>query len=199
MVHWHAGEIDGYGSIVMLVPSLQFGVSFLSNGQTAHTSLKGLAVNLIDVQLGDSGHEVLGIVENLFLNSSRDRAKKINTARERLYPDTPSSPTVPLTLALRLYSGTYLNVAYGSITLKLLYDGDNTNSIGFENNTYLTCRTGQNHSLPRTFTFTHVNAENWLVTQFDTGTEVLNPDRSPYRTAMRAQTRISAAGHVVSH
>jgi CubicO group peptidase (beta-lactamase class C family) len=198
LVYWHSGEIDGYGSLVMLVPSLEFGVSFLSNGQTAHTSLRGLAVDLIDALLGDSGHEALEKAEEFFLNCSRDQAEKINTARQRLYPDAPSTPTVPLTLALKEYAGTYRNFAYGLITLKLLHRGDDTSDTRFDSTTYLMCRTMQNHSLPRTFTFMHINAESWLVTKFDTSTEVANPDRSPYRTALRAQTRVNAAGQVVS-
>jgi CubicO group peptidase (beta-lactamase class C family) len=198
LVYWHAGEIDGYGAFVMLVPFLDLGVSFLSNGQTAHTSLKGLAFKLIDALLGDSGHQALEKVEELFLNNSRDKAKKNSTARQRLYPDAPSTPTIPLTLAIKEYAGTYRSIAYGPITLKPVHRDDDTGDIQFDSTTYLVCRTMQNHSLPRTFSFTHINAENWLVTKFDTGTAVVNPNRSPYRTALRAQTRVSAAGRVVS-
>ena len=196
LVYWHTGEIDGYGALVMLIPSLELGVSFLSNGQTAHTSLKGLAVDLIDILLGDSRHEVLEKMDGFFINDSREHAEKSRTARVRLYPDAPPTPTIPLTLAIKDYLGTYRNIAYGPITLNPLQLGDCTTQ--FDSATYLVCRTMQNHSLPRTFTFTHINAENWLVTRFQTGTPVVNPDNSPYRTALRARTLVSTAGQVVS-
>jgi hypothetical protein len=171
-----------------------YGVLLDTLGQTAHTSLRELAVNLIDALLGDSGHEALEKAEEFFLNHSRDQAEKFNTTREGLYPDAPSTPTVPPTLAVKEYAGTYRNVAYGPITLKLLHGGDDNSDTRFDSATYLMCRTGQNYSLPRTFSFTHINAESWLVTKFDTGTEVVNLDNSLYRTALRAQTRVSAAG-----
>jgi CubicO group peptidase (beta-lactamase class C family) len=196
-VYWHSGEIDGYGALVMLVPSLDLGVSFLSNGQTAHTSLKGLAVDLVDVLLGDYRHSVLKMVESSFLNSDRDKAEKIRTARQRLYPGAPSTPIVPLALPVKCYAGRYCNIAYGPITLNLVDGGDSMAQ--FDSTTYLACRTMENHSLPRTFSFTHINAENWLVTKFDTGSAVVNPDRSPYRTALRAETRVNSLGRVVSY
>lgn len=196
-VYWHSGEIDGYGAFVMLVPSLDLGVSFLSNGQTAHTSLKGLAVDLVDVLLGDYRHGVLEIVESFFVNCERDEAEKARSARQRLYPDAPSTPTVPLTLSLLTYAGRYYNIAYGSITLNLVDVGDNITK--FDSTTYLVCRTMESHSLPRTFIFKHINAENWLVTKFHTGSIVLDPDHCPYRSALRAQTRINSVGRVVSY
>ncbi|KAH8802466.1 beta-lactamase/transpeptidase-like protein [Xylogone sp. PMI_703] len=196
LVFWHTGEAVGYGSMVMVIPSLELGVSFLSNGQTAHSSLKGLPVKLIDALLGDAGSKAMEKVEEDFLNSSRAQAEKNKTARQRLYPDAPPTPNIPLTLAIGEYIGTYRNIAYGPITITLLHRGDETDNAQFDSATYLVCRTEQHHSLPRTFTFTHINAESWLVTKFDTGAVVTNPDRSPYKTALRAQTRVSAAGQV---
>lgn len=103
-------------------------------------------------------------VEQFFLTRSRDQAENNNTARQRLYPDAPSIPRIPLTLATKEYAGTYRNIAYGPITLKPVRHGDDTSHTQFDSTTYLVCRTMQNHSLPRTFSFTHINAENWLVT-----------------------------------
>lgn len=196
-VYWHSGEIDGYGSHVMIIPSLELAVSFLSNEQKGHTSLKGVAVKIIDTLLGDSGLRTLERVEEYVLSDSKDQAEKNNSARQRLYPDAPSTPTIPLTLPVKEYTGTYRNTAYGPITLRLLQSDDDSSDTKFDSTTYLVCRTLEHHSLPRNFSFAHINAEYWLVTRFNTGIAAVNPDCSPFRTVLRAQTRISAAGQVV--
>ncbi|KAH8900840.1 beta-lactamase/transpeptidase-like protein [Thozetella sp. PMI_491] len=196
LVYFHAGEIDGYGAFVMIVPSLKLGVSLLSNGQRAHNVLKGLSVGLIDALLGDSGDKALETVEEAFLKSNKDQAEKASTALQRLYPDAPATPTIPLALDVKEYTGSYRNLAYGPFTLELLDRGKDAGSTQFESTTYLVSRTGQHHSLPRTSTFTYINAENWFVTRFETGIEVVNPDRSPSKTALKAQTRINAKGQV---
>jgi hypothetical protein len=198
LVYFHAGEIDGYGAFVMLVPSLHLGVSLLSNGQRAHSVLKGLSVGLIDALLGDSGDKALEKVEQAFLDSNKEQAEKASTARQRLYPDAPSTPTIPLALDVKKYAGSYRNIAYGPLTLELIEQRDEAGGTQFGSTTYLVSRTGQHHSLSRTSTFTHINAENWLVSRFETGIEVVNPDLCPSKTALKAQTRVNAKAEVVS-
>lgn len=52
LVYWHTGGIFGAGSLIVLVPDLDFGISFFANILDAASKFRGVALDLLDEALG---------------------------------------------------------------------------------------------------------------------------------------------------
>ncbi|KAF2478806.1 beta-lactamase/transpeptidase-like protein, partial [Neohortaea acidophila] len=50
-VRWHSGGLAGAGSLVVILPNLQWGVTYFANAHDVSASLKGLAFELVDIRL----------------------------------------------------------------------------------------------------------------------------------------------------
>jgi len=193
--YWHPGGIIGAGSLILLVPAMKWGVSFFSNGPAPSLTLKGLAFELLDDALGISESERTSSIKSdqSALEAFKKHAEAYSSALHRFYPNAPISPTVPLTLPLHEYTGTYHNLGYGPLRL------DRPSSEGSSSKRKECLINSVNdRTWPHVLLFEHINAECWLVTMYSGATTSGKLEDMPNKIALKAESKIGVDGKVES-
>lgn len=111
----HDGAIIGFGSMMLYIPEINFGLVMIGNGDDAGSIANILSMEIID--------HVLGVVAPDRVDWSQredDKAKKAEDeveTPEKLREEICPEGGQPLKLALELYTGTYENVGYHQLTI----------------------------------------------------------------------------------
>jgi len=113
---WHNGGIDGFHSLLTMLPEDKVGVVILSNVDHG-TGLEPIAYSIFDRLLGLSNEPWVDRYKAL-----SDKAKKAQEEAEKK-KTTPAKPTTSSSHPLSDFAGEYLNPGYG--TVKIAVDGDN--------------------------------------------------------------------------
>ncbi|EME89743.1 uncharacterized protein MYCFIDRAFT_78475 [Pseudocercospora fijiensis CIRAD86] len=179
-VYYHAGGVVGGGSRVMLCPEISWGATFLSNGDISGFLLKGLLFELLDAALGEGEGERRGFeqceaaVPRLF----EEFSLQCENAFKRVLPNLPERPTVSLALPLDQYAGTFRNVGYGSLEIRVGLDpssGEETLLCDIEDRTWRA-----------KWTFRRINGEHWRI----------DSDQSRWPDTRRAESRVEYDGRI---
>ena len=113
---WHNGGIDGFHSLLTILPEDKVGVVLLSNLDN-NVALEPIAYSIFERLLGLSSEPWLDRYKAL-----RDKSKKAEEeARKKQAP--PAKPTTPASHPLSDFVGEFVNPGYG--TIKIAGDGDN--------------------------------------------------------------------------
>ena len=187
---YHPGGIIGAGSLVFLVPELKWGMCYFGNGNDVGMTLRGLPFAVLDGMLGVGGRE--GGLERVE-QAVRKQFKKIREegekGREKLYPHAPAEPTVPLSLPIEEYAGTYRSKAYGRITLSVTSESQTpTATSASKGEDKVLYFLADNKTWTSSLTLEHVNAEFWLGTR--------GWSDSPIRSLFKAESRAGVDGRV---
>ncbi len=111
-IDWHAGAIDGMGSVVGLIPSRHLGVVILANKDDTN-----LPIALMDVVFNDYigpphidwGARLLGLMAQWRAHEKKSQAE------HSISPQPHPEPSLPL----GAYAGTYSDPLYGQATVSL--------------------------------------------------------------------------------
>jgi CubicO group peptidase (beta-lactamase class C family) len=111
-IDWHAGSIDGMGSVVGLIPSRHLGVVILANEDDTN-----LPIALMDVVFNDYiGPPDIDWSERLLALMAQVRAReKKSEAEQRISRQPQPAPSLPLAD----YVGTYSDPLYGQAVVSL--------------------------------------------------------------------------------
>jgi CubicO group peptidase (beta-lactamase class C family) len=112
---WHNGGIDGFHSLLTMLPEDKVGVVVLSNLDD-NTGLEPIAYSIFDRLLGLSNDPWIDRYKAL-----SDKAKKAEEEAEKK-KTPPAKPTTPSSHPLADFAGEYLNPGYG--TIKIAVSGD---------------------------------------------------------------------------
>ncbi|KAJ5757405.1 uncharacterized protein N7511_006099 [Penicillium nucicola] len=117
-VIWHTGSWTGYGSTMMYLPELQWGLVMMGNTTlTSNYAQMALYMHLLDERLGTPMSERIDY--SLKISQLRERKRVDNgNALARLYPDLPC-PVEPPSLPLGKYAGRYYHAGYGEMEIEL--------------------------------------------------------------------------------
>ncbi|KAH8697129.1 beta-lactamase/transpeptidase-like protein [Talaromyces proteolyticus] len=174
---WHGGSWTGFGSTMMYLPDLQWGLVMMGN--TTGTS------NLVQTVL------YMHLLDNILGTPLADRVdwnnklqERINTrrsdnsrAKSRLYPSLPS-PLEPPSAPFKAHAGRYSHPGYGDMNIES------------HENVLIVDRLLQ--EIPMIIRMIHVSGESWLARL-----EVLNQDPRDFES-VRATFRVSDNG-VLGH
>ncbi|KAK5128678.1 hypothetical protein LTR85_000011 [Meristemomyces frigidus] len=182
MVYWHPGGLTGAGSLVVLVPDIQWGVTFFTNGDNGGGKLKGLAVELLDRALGVPGSERTGMerTDDAVLKLYEDMSGGYEKARAERFEAVQSTKAkkVEFTLPIEQYAGTYRNRAYGPLTFT---------ATGSTSPVSLLCNISD-RTWVRVMRLEHVNAQYWFAT--------MSGKYSPLKSGAKAEVRLGVDGTV---
>lgn len=170
----HAGGTDAFAAELILIPDLQYSLVLLGNTADSIIACKRLAFHLIDEKLGIPAEKRFDW-ERYYANYVKREAEKFNNAVQRFYPSLPS-PTLPTTLPLSAYAGTYSHLGYQTVTL-YLDEGNGIASLRAD-------RTST--TWVQFLSFEHVSGEHFLMTASMYGFS--------QKTAYPAEFRIGADG-----
>lgn len=187
-VLFHPGGIIGAGSMITLVPELKWGMSFFGNGADVSAKVRGLTFAVLDKILGVKGGAEGGMerVEKAALEQYRKIGDAFKEGKKSIYPNASEKPTIPLTLPIEDYAGTYRSKAYGRLKFSV-QSGDGDEGANSEKRLYCLA---DNRTWTSSLTLSHVNAEFWL------GKRALAV--SPLHRAFRAESKIGVDGRVES-
>ncbi|KAF7189656.1 Protein flp [Pseudocercospora fuligena] len=176
-VYYHAGGIIGGGSRVMLCPEIGWGATFLSNGNSSGELLKGLLFELLDTALREerTGYAKCEEVVPKMFEEIRGQSEK---SFQKVFPNLPERPVVPLALPLVEYAGTFRSVGYGNLDIKTGLDptsGEETLLCDIEDRTWRA-----------KWTFRRINGEHWRV----------DSDPSQLPQSRRAESRVEYDGRI---
>ncbi|KAI7162733.1 hypothetical protein D0869_09808 [Hortaea werneckii] len=185
VVNGHDGAVNGYMTSMLWIPESDFGVVVMQNTYS-------LAANIVVWRIID---DFLQVPVNEKLDgatmarkSQADRLRRLENARERLYPGNAGITPIKPSLPLKAYEGTYRHPAYNDFTVTTprggTYDGQNTVpslSMAPSEGAYLNIST----------TLEHVNGEHWLA-RFHMGT----PGNWMVEDAVKSRFEIGASGKV---
>ena len=111
----HPGDIDGFASVVVLIPEVQAGFVILAN--LDHTPVReGLAFHLIDQFLGLPAEDWIGHFADVAKGFAAAEKREAAAEQEKQHANTHPSRE------LAAYAGTYRNHAYGDAVVSL--EGD---------------------------------------------------------------------------
>ncbi|KAE8375543.1 beta-lactamase/transpeptidase-like protein [Aspergillus bertholletiae] len=116
---WHSGSWAGFGIMVGFIPEKQFGFAMMGNTQNARNAQLELYLYLIDMLLGELGSEREQFIERMakrMTNIMEKRFESIDEAKKRLFPSLLAR-SLPPSLPLHAYTGTYHHPGYGIIVL----------------------------------------------------------------------------------
>ncbi|KAL2062947.1 hypothetical protein VTL71DRAFT_6019 [Oculimacula yallundae] len=112
----HSGGVEAFGSHVIFFPELGFGVCAFGNTGITSNVVELIAIwRLIDEKIGVKEEERFDWGAR-FKRLLKEREANYNSRTSHYYPDIPS-PTLPPTLPLSSYSGTYSHPAYRKFTI----------------------------------------------------------------------------------
>ncbi|KAK5132232.1 hypothetical protein LTR08_009292 [Meristemomyces frigidus] len=181
-LYWHPGSLIGAGSLILLVPDIDWGLTLHTNGHDGSAKLEGLAMEVLDHALGipEAERTALRRTDDALLDDYREMVHTYTTARSRLYPTAPATPNIPLPVRTEEYAGTYRNVTYGPLNFTASLSNKD---IGDR----LVCGM-RDRTWESLLVLEHVNAQYWLAT--------ITRARSPLKTALRAESRLGVDGRV---
>ncbi|KAJ5133277.1 beta-lactamase/transpeptidase-like protein [Penicillium atrosanguineum] len=117
-VIWHGGSWTGFGSVMMYLPDLQWGLVMMGNTTgTSNCVQISLFMDMLDELLGTPSPERVDWSSELELRIANRRRDNLRV-RERLYPSLPSQPSRP-SVSLDAHAGRYSHPAYGNLDLEL--------------------------------------------------------------------------------
>ncbi|KAJ6076827.1 hypothetical protein N7499_008808 [Penicillium canescens] len=117
-VVWHTGSWIGYGSTMMYLPNLQWGLVLMGNTTgTSNCMQTALYMHLLDDLLSTPASDRIDWSAELLQRRDRRRVDNGN-ALGRLYPDLPC-PVDPSLLSLWAYAGRYHHAGYGDMDFEL--------------------------------------------------------------------------------
>lgn len=164
LVIYHTGGVTGYGSFILFIPGLEWGVTMMANGAgSSNLAEIALTYYLID--------ELLGIPESERFDWTEFMDQKVSIEEEilkkapsRLFPLIPNPPLPPL-LPLKDYEGTYIHPAYGSLIFGYHQTQYPVNSIlGTQKKEPTHClKTAIVRTRQINIYLTHVSGEYWLL------------------------------------
>ncbi len=111
-VVWHAGDIDGMASAVVMVPEAQLGVAVMSNMDHADARF-AIVAHVLQAMLGLPGHD-----PDPALLAAQRKDKAEGAAMEKKFADTRAANPKPA-LPLADYAGTYSDELDGAAHLTL--------------------------------------------------------------------------------
>lgn len=104
---WHTGSWPGFGILIGFVPAREFGFAIMGNTMEARMVGKVLYMRLMDKMLG------------LRARDTKDLDVKANDGKGCEGLSRSHTPTLPLSLPLEQYTGTYMHPAYGIIPFNI--------------------------------------------------------------------------------
>ncbi|KAJ3538949.1 hypothetical protein NM208_g4241 [Fusarium decemcellulare] len=114
-VWWHSGLVNSMMSIMLMVPSKNFGFVIMINSET---------MPALDSILAKTLYDFFGVQEDKrqdleasWNQTYREYEERVGNCSNRLYPSLPSPP-IP-TLPLKYFAGSYSHPGYGPITISL--------------------------------------------------------------------------------
>ncbi|KAI7263132.1 beta-lactamase/transpeptidase-like protein [Hortaea werneckii] len=187
VVNGHDGAINGYMTSMLWMPERDFGVVVMQNAYSLAATV--VLWRIIDDFLQVPVNEKLDGA-TMARKYQADRLTRLANARERLYPDSPGSTPVNLSLPLAEYEGTYRHPSYHQFTVT------NSKSRGETHNMQnappsLSMAASEGAYLNISATLQHVNGEHWLA-QFHMGT----PGNWMVEDAVKSRFEIGASGKV---
>jgi CubicO group peptidase (beta-lactamase class C family) len=120
-VIWHTGSWIGYGSTMMYLPDLQWGLVMMGNTTlTSNFVQTALFMRLLDELLGTPVLERIDWSVK-FMQLREQKREDVRNALVRLYPDLPC-PIDPPLFPLGAYAGQYRHAGYGDMMFELCGD-----------------------------------------------------------------------------
>ncbi|RFU76901.1 penicillin-binding [Trichoderma arundinaceum] len=174
-VIWHGGGWTGYGSVMMYLPALQWGLVMMGNtAVTSNCVQVAVYMHLLDELLGTPTNERTDWSQKLQerILSKREDNKQ---AKSRLYPSIPS-PVSPPTASLESHIGQYRHPGYGEMNIEL------------EGSVLLARRLLQ--EIPMIVRLIHIHGDHWMATL-----EVVNQDPRDYES-VKATFSVADSGSV---
>ncbi|KAJ6108657.1 beta-lactamase/transpeptidase-like protein [Penicillium sp. IBT 18751x] len=172
-VIWHGGSWTGFGSVMMYVPDLQWGLVMMGNTTgTSNCVQISLFMDMLDGLVGTPSHERVNWSSELEMRISNKRRDHL-CVKERLYPSLPSQLSCP-SISFVAHAGRYSHPAYGSMNLEL--HGD----------TLIADR--QFQEIPMMIRMFHVTGDSWLARL-----EILHQDPRDYES-VKATFQTTAEG-----
>ncbi|OKL62779.1 hypothetical protein UA08_01859 [Talaromyces atroroseus] len=145
----HTGGMNAFGAELILFPDLQYSVALLANtASTSNFAAKKIAFHLIDEKLGVPVEQRFDW-DRYYTTHLEKLKEKAENSVQYLYPSLPS-PTLPATLPLSAYAGTYYHPGYQTVTVYL----DESNVLRADRS-FIT--------FPQYLSFEHVSGEYFLV------------------------------------
>lgn len=172
-VIWHGGSWTGFGSVMMYLPDLQWGLVMMGNTTgTSNCMQISLFMDMLDELLDTPSHERVDWSSKLELRIA-DRRRDNLRVRERLYPSLPSHLSRP-SISFVAHAGRYSHPAYGNMNLELRGDSLVADRLLQE--------------IPMIIRILHVTGDSWLARL-----EVLHQDPRDYES-VKATFEITADG-----
>jgi CubicO group peptidase (beta-lactamase class C family) len=165
-VIWHGGSWTGFGSIMMYLPGLQWGLVMMGNTTgTSNCVQIALVMHLLDELLNTPPDERLDW--SLELRQRIEARRRDNFhAKERLYPSLLFQPSPP-SICVADHAGRYSHPAYGDMNLEVQDDCIVADRLLRE--------------IPMIIRISHVSGESWLAKL-----EILNQDPRDYESVKAA-------------
>lgn len=161
-VIWHGGSWTGFGSAMMYLPDLQWGLVMMGNTTgTSNCVQITLFMEMLDEILGTPSDEKVDWSSELEHRIESRRCDN-SRAKERLYPSLPS-PVPPPTVSRDAHAGRYSHPAYGELNLELHGDDLVADRLLQE--------------IPMIIRMSHVSGDSWLAKL-----EILNQDPRDYES-----------------
>lgn len=163
---WHTGSWTGFGSTMMYLPDLQWGLVMFGNTTITSNMVQTvlhmhLLDELLNTPLGDR------VDWDSELKERRNQSRHANAhALSRLYPDLPS-PASPPSLPLEALSGLYQHAGYGEMRFEL-----HQNELVAQRLTY---------EIPMVVRMIHVHEDSWMAKL-----EIVNKDPRDQETVKAA-------------
>ncbi|KAJ0110014.1 hypothetical protein J7T55_014816 [Diaporthe amygdali] len=152
----HAGGMHAYGAEVFFFPDLDFGVVALGNTAMSSNYVELLLVwELVDEKLGIPQSERFNWTA-AFKGQENRTDMKLEHAIDKYYPDRPEH-SIPLSLPIEGYTGTYYHPGYLNFTVELADPGKTTRA-----KAALTA-TRPYATWPSFNEFEHVSGEYWMI------------------------------------
>ncbi|TVY83976.1 Protein flp [Lachnellula suecica] len=168
LVIGHDGSIQGFGSKMLYIPRLEWGVVAFGNTETAYTAHKKICGELIDDLLNIPAENRFDWNEHLAKEMDEPECKTV----EEIYPDLPEKK-LPLTLSLDAYTGTYEHEGYGRFVVELK---DDKLVIDAMDRTWRSI-----------LTFVHVSGEFFVVEMLDWATKEIDRFKAEFQIGADGQ------------
>ncbi|KUJ14891.1 putative penicillin-binding protein [Mollisia scopiformis] len=178
----HTGGMNAFGAELILFPDIEFAiVAFANTAGTSNFVEQVLAFHLVDEKLGIPMTERFGWNKKNQAIITRGQHNSSH-AKSILYPELPS-PTLPPTLPLPSYTGTYYHPGYQNLTI---YFDDSTKTLHADRS---------KSTWPEYFTFEHVSGEFFIIVTKAVGDyHALFPQVYPAEFRIRADGRVRQVG-----
>lgn len=168
----HDGGINGFGSLMLYIPQLNFGLVMLGNSDDTGRIAHPLSMELIDHVLGVASPERIDWMERE--EQKAKEADEENDNLDKLRQEQCPSGVQPLQMPLETFTGTYENAGYHKLIIDIQNDQLHVD--------------GSERSEPLTIFFEHVCKNNKFIATI--------VDEAAESTYMASEFRLSDAGDV---